>query len=246
MSAIFDGSSSYLSLASAVATGTPAAFSGWFKSTDLTVRQVIVCISRLAAGGSPTAFLLDACGDLTAPTNTPVTDPLRCIMRQNSDTAGRAWSAQAYQTGVWHHGFCTFNSATERHVWLDGTAENSYENTSRSLVSLGGTSIGAFVERASILNYFAGRIAEVGIWTGAGVEAMGATEAAALFNKTKHVLDYSTGRVLYKRLKGEEAGPLDEGGTFTNNNSVGFDATDHPVSYGVPRHAMHYRRMRVA
>jgi len=226
---VFNGSDARLSVNSSEPTDEPIAMSAWFKTADTDHRQVIASISLGTAAGATHSFELAAAG------NDPG-DPVQARARMN--VPGDAETTTGYTSNNWHHAFCVFVSNTSRFVWIDGDSVDE-DTLSRSVsTTINRTNIGAIDDRGTVGAWFNGKLAEVAIWAGSGVESMSTTEAELLAAGVRpNLLAGFTGNVvLYQPLRAGANEPDKVGPTLTNTN-VTFDQSDHPrVIYPARQH----------
>jgi hypothetical protein len=200
---------------SAVGSHAPLAISGWYK-TPSAHTGVIASQGRLATAGAPQYGVAQISSVQSA----------QAVSRVN--TSGTASSSASYSLDVWQHIFAVFYSATDRKVWLNGG--NIGTDTTNRSPSVGSTEIGftryTVSGVTSSVNFFAGKLAEVAMWTGATAAVMGATEAASL--AAARPIDIGVTPTFYQPLVGaaNESGSI--GLTMTELSSPSYDAADHP------------------
>lgn len=135
-------------------TAYPVTIAGWARSTDNTVNQSVLCLSKNS--GSPNAFLAVSM-DGTA------SDTVKAFAsfgsQQNAVTSG-SWTS-----GTWHHIGGVFGSSTSRFAYLDGTAstESTASDGGASLSALTHTTVGA-LDLGSFFNHVQGDIGQMAIW----------------------------------------------------------------------------------
>jgi hypothetical protein len=95
------------------------------------------------------------------------------------------------------------------------------------------TNIGAFNERTVLQHFFDGRLAEAAVWTGSGVETMGAAQAAILAGGLRPDLleGFESQLVFYEDIKTGINGASHIGNALTNVD-VTFSGADHPAIFG--------------
>lgn len=142
-------SNQMLTHSAATVTAYPVSMSAWFRTSDLTVNQVIVANVEDSTGVG--VYLLVRGVDAG--------DPLSASDFDGS-TAARANSGGSVTSGTWHHGGATYSAINARSVFLDGArTDNSTSVTAFSATNR--TRIGALISGNS---HWSGQIAEVAIW----------------------------------------------------------------------------------
>jgi hypothetical protein len=176
----FDGSTQSLSGTAPIAS-PPITLAAWFFPTDLTRNQAIV---TLLDPVTDHAHFLILRGAVTG-------DPLAATSNQQPSTAVQALSSGSVTSGTWQHGAAVFASASSRSVYLNGVgATNSDNATTTGITTL---RIGIFSISPGA---FAGRIAEVGIWSA----ALSADEVASLARGLSPLLVRPSALVFYAPL----------------------------------------------
>ena len=148
-----DGTSGYLTVAQAVATGYPLTMFCWFNWPSATT-NTLVSISTDTSNSHYFLLLLTASGGA-----------LNAVARANDGSSKDATSSTTAATNTWHSAAAVFSSATDRRVYLNGgnvgtnttSATPSGVNRTSILkaVTLGATSFGV------------GQVAEAAIWNAA-------------------------------------------------------------------------------
>ncbi len=148
MSYDFDGSSDRLHMtipSSIGADGVPFTIAAWFYRDTSTGNDVIGAVGGGASGG---------------------VNSLR--MASNNDSIALTWTGSQYaqaaaahfhSDATWHHSGGAWAAADSREVWSAGSNYGS-EGSSRALTDADEISIGAEIT----VDYFDGKIAEVGVW----------------------------------------------------------------------------------
>lgn len=152
MARVFNGSSQYCELSSAVLTSLPVTFSCWIYATAINRYQCAMCISRATA--TPDADLLRL---MVYNTNV-----VECASFQGTSPTVSTTSG-TISVNTWHHIAATFSSASGQYAWLDSTKSSSGGN-SRTPSSLDRTSIGREIVNSTGFFYWQGRIAYPAIW----------------------------------------------------------------------------------
>lgn len=142
----FDGTSGYLTTATAPVTGTPLTISCWFRKTG-----TAVALKELVAVYNPTTsheFAILAGNGSTA-----------CVTAfALGGPAYLANSSTTFSLDEWHHASGVFVAANERHAYLDGNGKGTNAN-SVAPTGLSRADIGH-----GLFTFFAGSVAEVAIW----------------------------------------------------------------------------------
>jgi hypothetical protein len=216
MSLLLNGTSQYLSLTSALASGAPLTMACWFKSTSSTLNQALTTLNRQ---GSNDSLGLAVNGSVAG-------DPVQVYAGDPSFTT--FGTAVGYVVNQWHHACGVFAAATDRRVFYDG-GNKSTNAVSRNPASLGRTVIGAFwnnASAASIVSLFVGRMAHVGFWSVALSDAEVATLAAGALPSSIQ----SGSLVAYLPLTTDFTDSI--GNTWTNNGTATIDSSDNPTMSG--------------
>ena len=143
-------SNQFLEVNAPTATAYPITISGWFKTNDLTVNQVIAGNGTTVTGVGVYLFVRGATAG----------DPLSATDYDGS-TSAQANSGGSVSSGTWSHGGAVFSGASSRAVYLNGTKTTNTTTTSTNLAATDRTYTGAFVSGTS---QFSGDLAEIAIW----------------------------------------------------------------------------------
>jgi len=143
-------SNQFLEVNAPTATAYPISISGWFKTNDLTVNQVVAGNGTTVTGIGVYLFFRGA----TAGDPVSATD-------YDGSTSAQANSGGSVTSGTWTHGGAVFSGASSRAVFLNGTKTTNTTTTSTNLAATDRTYIGAFISGTS---QFSGDLAEVAIW----------------------------------------------------------------------------------
>lgn len=144
------------------------------------------------------------------------------IVAHNGTTAGTA-TVGSPVTNTWRHAAGVFTSTTSRTVYLDGTTTATNTTSVSDPTSLDNLTIGAR-RNSSIVNYFTGSIAEVGIWN----VALAADEIASLADGMTCDKIRPQNLVFYAPLI-RDLQDVRGGLSITNNN--GATVANHPRVY---------------
>ena len=155
-------SNQYIEYGAQMVSAYPATLSGWFKTDDLSVNQVVVANSTSTTGIG--VYLIVR--GLTAG------DPLSATDYDGS-TSAQANSAATLTTGAWHHGGAVFNGVSSRDVYLNGTKTSNTTTVTSTIGSTNRTYVACLIPGNS---NFSGLIAEAAIWN----VALSADEMSAL------------------------------------------------------------------
>ena len=168
MARVFNGTSQYLSRASAVVGAAPLTMACWFYSTSAAALQTIMEVSRTGAAGTTDKYRIILRGDLAAGSKTLQAQQIPGFL---------ATTTAQYSINQWHHGCGVFASASSRTAYIDGGNAGT-DTTSGTVGTLGQTLIGTAWDSSNSTfgAFFSGRIAEAAIWD---VE-LTAAEVAAL------------------------------------------------------------------
>jgi len=207
----FNGTNQRMSTASAPATNVPLTMACWFNCDDTINNQRLLetrqsnlnyyaLTVRGLTAGDPVAIAISQGGTISI-TNT---------------TAG-------YSSATWHHACGVFETTTSRAVYLDGanSATNSDSRTPSTPTSF---QIGAFLDGATPIQHFDGRMAEIGIWNA----ALTAAEIASLAKGMTCDKVRPQSLVFYAPLV-RDLVDAKGGLTITNNNSA--TVANHPRVY---------------
>lgn len=210
MAFAFDGASQYLRANSAVVSGAPLTLACWFRTTSATGTQALITIQSEATSHR---FSLTAFG---GGTGKPV------IATLFDGTNATASSASGFSANTWTHAAAVFASTTNRIAYIDGLA-GAAETTPRSPSGMATTSIGARYSSGFGL-FFAGSIAEAGVWS----VALSAEEIASLAKGVTCDKVRPQSLVFYAPLI-RNAVDLARGAILSNVN--GATAAEHPRVY---------------
>jgi hypothetical protein len=145
----FNGSTQSLSTASTPVTAAPMTLACWFNSDSATVAQRLIEV-RLS---TTNYFSLGIRGQDAG-------DPVAIVISQGG-AAEITRTTSGYSANTWHHACGVFTSTTSRAVYLDGGSSATGTGT-RSPDTPNQIQIGIFA--GDNVQYFDGRMAEVGIW----------------------------------------------------------------------------------
>jgi hypothetical protein len=144
----FNGTSEYLSAASAVVAGTPCSMAAWFKPVNLTNDRTVMGVS--ASGSSSSRRMLCYQNKVQA-------------YEADGTAVGTALSAINATAAVWNHGAVVFASASSRAAYLNG-ANKGTDTTTTAISGIDSTTIGCINYNASASEFFGGDVAEAAIW----------------------------------------------------------------------------------
>ena len=154
----FNGTSARIHISSAVVSAAPYTMACWFRTTNMTQVSALLSLTSSSTQYSTLFFRGDIAGD-------PID-----LLAEAGGAQKRSRSTTGCTSGKWHHACGVLASSTSRTVYLDGGSNAT--NTDACSPTLNQTEIGAF--RSS--SWFAGDIAEVGVWN----VALTAAEVASL------------------------------------------------------------------
>lgn len=213
MAYTFNGTASFLSTATTPVVAAPLTIACWFYPDNITTDGIIVAVGD--TGGSFSRFSVMLRGTVAG-------DPLEAGAFQPGGTGGQARTAVAYQQQVWQHAAGVFTSDTSRTVYLNGG--NAATNTASSPPSsLDYIAVGARFN-SSWGNFFAGRVADVGIWN----VALNASEITSLSKGLPCDMVRPMSLVFYSPLI-RQAIDLRSGLAIANNASA--TVSNHPRIY---------------
>ncbi|WP_009964864.1 LamG-like jellyroll fold domain-containing protein [Verrucomicrobium spinosum] len=162
MARTFDGSSGRIERGGTPpVTAVPVTLAAWFKTTTLSVSQVIVSIGN--ADGSRLAITITSAGNPRAGSVTA------------SGTTSGPQQTGGLSTGTWFHIVGAFTSSTSRTLYVDGAFVGT-DTTSSTISTFDRMAIGSRWEPSAWGTFFNGQIAEPAMWS----DALTAAEAAAL------------------------------------------------------------------
>lgn len=156
----FNGTSARIHISSAVVSATPYTMACWFRTTSMAHLGTLMSINSTTE--PPHYAGLWFRGDVAG-------DPVDILIDRGVGQH-TARSTTGCTSGQWHHACGVFTSSTSRTVYLDGGSSATNTNSVTPLVDR--TEVGAW--RSSL--WFAGDIAEVGVWN----VALTAAEVASL------------------------------------------------------------------
>lgn len=216
MSAVFvaGDAADYLS-ANAPVTAYPLSVSCWFKSDDVTGGYTAVSLADSATNAD--WWRLEARGDVGG-------DPVRWDVRGTGtgSSADTAVTTAGYSASTWTHALGVSSSDSSHTAYINGGNKNTI-TTQVNPLSINLLAIGV-LGRASPVNWFGGKIAEVAIWN----TALGDADAVSLAAGTPASSVQAGSLVFYATLLSSAVDSIG-GITITNNSSVSFDSGDHPT-----------------
>ena len=169
----FNGTSARIHISSAVVTTTPYTMACWFRTTNMTQVSALLSLTSSFTQYSTLFFR----GDVAS-------DPID-ILIEAGGAQNVTRSTTGCTSGKWHHACGVFSAANSRTVYLDGGS--SATSTTSLSPTINQTEIGAFRSGS----WFAGDIAEVGIWnidlTAAEVASLAKGVSPALIRPQNHV-----------------------------------------------------------
>lgn len=222
MSAIFNGTTSVLSVADPLVDASPTypvLVGGWAKLTAVTTNYGFVCLTD---GASSEDVLYCECSGAVA------SDPVRAMAAVNN--AYSVNSTNGLTAGSWLFVGAYFGANNNRQPILGTTVGTNTYGTARAVAGLAAAYIGAFRD-SETLAFFSGRIAEVFVAQGftAGDLTTIVTQLAGGASPS-NVAELSPHLVAYQPL----ISALDNSGAVGpswTNTDVTFDSADHPISY---------------
>ena len=210
----FNGTTRYLSTASAPASGTPMTMCLWFRRTSTSANQAVFSIGVDAGvhrnqlncrSGSSPSFAIEA-------------------IAFGSLGNSRAVTASATTLNQWDHVCNVYNSSTSRYAYINGVASSENTTDVGSQDTATGLQVGARITSSAAGNYAGGDIAEVGIWN----VALTADEIASLADGMTCDKVRPQSLVFYAPLV-RELQDVKGGLTITNNNTA--TVANHPRVY---------------
>lgn len=163
MARTFNGTTQYLSVASALVSAAPLTMACWFNADNITANHTLICVGDV--GSDIRYFRLYAAG-------ADAGDFVKFDSRDG--TLATAATSAAYSASTWHHACGVTSAANSRVVYLDG-ANSGTNTTSVTPTLLDNTVIGR-LERLTPTQFMAGSIAMPAIWN----VALSAEEIAQL------------------------------------------------------------------
>ena len=179
MSITLNGSSEYLQVDTPLVTGLPMSCSAWFNSTSTVATQTIFMVCDKDA--SNMWYQLNLFGGV-----------LGATQRDTGNTAA-ANATTGYSAGTWYNAIGIWTSDSSRTVYQDG-ANNATETTAQDAISEDRTVIGRSGD-STPGDYFAGSIAEVGVWN----RVLDAGEIASLADGFSPLF-FLRGLIMYRPL----------------------------------------------
>lgn len=209
MARSFNGSTDWLALASAPVSASPVSWSLWVYDSGGAAQQTPFALSN--SGAATTYFETDI----------QAGKAVRCAERNSANAV--AASGGTLSAATWTH-VCGVvrTGGNDRSIFLAGTKTSS--TTSTTAPSVNQIQIG---RRRAATTFFAGRLAEIGLWnvalSDATVAALAAGDAPSL---------HTTGLVAYWPLIGDDNDASGNGHHLTANGSPGF--VTHPGGINYP------------
>lgn len=218
MSLVLNGSSQYAWRNAPIVNVAPFAVSAWFKSTSDSALQAI-----WGEGYQATTFdywRLALRGNETG-------DPIGCTVRRNG--LANAITTTGYTTGQWHHAMFIEAGSQDHRVYLDGGSVGTDTSNDQSPLNENRMSIGALPYNGGWANYFAGKIAEVAVWTNI---IMGTDDIARLAGGADPSNVQPNFRKAYWPLLSDGNDDWSQSLDLTEAGSPSYDAEDHPTIGG--------------
>lgn len=213
MSRDFNGTTQRLT-ASAPVTTFPFSVSLWFNADDITFgaadKYIWTVADTAGTGNYFSIFLLDSNSRLQAVYNA------NGIFRRNQ-------SAGAVSTGVWNHAVAVFTSSTDIQIYLNNVAGTNVQAGNGTPSSIDTESIGALV-RSSLVAFFDGKAAEVGVWN----QSLSLGDIAQLYAGARPDMVQANALVAYQPLLGRASPEPDLVGGFNLTVTNAPTQSDHP------------------
>jgi hypothetical protein len=223
MSAIFNGTTSFINLVEAIVGSTPTypvLILCWVKLANITADHTAVSIGDNAAAASVDEIQLRLRGNAANdPTSIISTAAGAFSLADVNGNTADAWLAQgAYQA-----------SAASRQAYRGGTLSTA-QTTTRNVTGLSQVTVGA-TRRADVNSLFLnGRMAELGIWS--GIDATAATTIVMpqflAGIRPPHIGAGLSTLVLYQPFVAGVNEATKVGSDMTESNMT-YDANDHPT-----------------
>ena len=167
-----DGSSQYLSVASAPVTDYPFTLSAWANSNDDTIAQYVLSLGDLSEPDD--FFVVRFVGNQGG-------DPVE-FLRVSSGSASNCQATSGYTANTWHH-LCAVGSASnDVAMFIDGGNKGT-SNDDRAANNWDGCRIGTSAD-STPSSYMSGAIAHAAIWNAALTDAEVAALAAGADPRT--------------------------------------------------------------
>lgn len=206
-------SSHRLTVTSAPLTAAPISMAAWFRSSNTTDHQVIMCLPsnsvvsffEIAANGSAAEVVLAEVADASGGT--------------------AAASSSGYTANVWAHACGVFASATDRRAFINGGSKGT-NATSRTPASVANLRIGC---RATGVGHFDGDIAEAAVWGGTLTDA----DVAGAFKNVSALLIRPDVLAFYCPIVGNYSPEIDVVGGL-NLTVTGAAKSAHPRIFYPP------------
>lgn len=203
MSAVFNGTSALLSIASAIVATPPFSFAIHMKKTSGAVGKTVIGLGSSSQNDSAIAQ--------------PWNDGQCYVSSENG--GAQSFGSVAYSTGVWVPVVVIFPDSTHIRIYVAGTDSGLIANSTLP-DALDRTVIGAKFQSGSASQFFDGNAAEAAYWSSAlsggdVTSYSGGTAASGISAGTL---------ALYESL-------LSGAGAFSNTN-VTFNSGDHPTITG--------------
>jgi hypothetical protein len=149
-----DASNEYLNLNSAILTGPPLTFAGWFKSNDDTDSQRLMGISD--TNGNSTA-MIQIRGDVAG-------DPIYMVTINSAGSFSLATTTTGFSANTWHFAVGVWAATNDIRIYIDGGNKGT-DTTSISPSGLDNTTIGAIVRTDSSPAFgISGKISSAMLW----------------------------------------------------------------------------------
>ena len=153
----FNGTTQYLNRANEVLTPGNMSMSCWFNTdaNDGNDRR-LVTLSHTSTASRMAGIQLG-----------PAAAPPQLYTQVINNAVGinhRSTVATEVTNGVWHHAGGTFTSTSSVITYLDGVAGAAVQTVSGAIATTNSLQIGVVNFGGSLLQYYDGKIAEVGIW----------------------------------------------------------------------------------
>jgi hypothetical protein len=149
-----DGTSSYLSLASAPVNTLPLTMAAWFNPDSVSVDGTIMCLANSAGNER---LSMKAAGAVAGV-------PVAAEARSAANAANSANTSTSYTASTWQHAVAVYASTTSRTSYLNGGGGVESTTSIAFANGVNRLAIGARLAAGTPGTYLDGRIGEAGLW----------------------------------------------------------------------------------
>jgi hypothetical protein len=226
MSLVLNGTTQYAWRNAPVVNVAPFAVSAWFKSTSDSALQAIWGEAYQAT--TLDYWRLGLRGNEEG-------DPVGCYIRRNGEA--NAITSTGYMVNQWHHAMFVEAGTQDHRVYIDGESEGSDTSNDQNPLNENRMSIGALAYDGGWANFFAGKLAEVALWTNV---ILTVEDIAFLAGGADPNIIQPDFQKAYWPLLEDANDDWSNNLHLTEAGSPSFDTNDHPTIGGAAKASMVY------